>query len=333
MWPNFINVFTLSIACILVFILSIIPAKTKTRNSYLILLLLALIVHLIAEQLYLIEIINIYIYSVLAVGMVILLGPALYYYTRIFYGLSTRYFLRHIIPLELGMLLIYYFRELPQWVFSFYYASILMFYFMAVTMLKPEIDLDKSQAWMKTLGIGFGILVLLHFFEVIWINIDLPSAIHTIRFCTALQNVFTSVFLLIVVRQIITNPESFSNLKIRIPNEVISSNKYKTELDIIASFVIINKAYKNSEISRQLISEETGLSINQISEVINSECKKNFSTWINDYRINEAKVLLKESHLNIREIYCEVGFNSKSAFNTAFKKRTKVTPTMFRNII
>jgi len=330
MWPIFVNIFTLSITCILVFILRILPAKTNTRNSYLILLLIALIIHLVAEQLHLSEVIDIHIFSRIAVGMVILFGPALYYYTRKFYGLTTRYFLWQIIPLELGMLTFFYFKVWPQWVFSSYYAGILLIYFLATIKLKSNIELKKSQVWMKTLGIGFGALVLLHITEVLWINLDLPNALRTIRISTTAQNIFTSFFLLVVIRQIIINPESFSNLKIRIPYETQNSEVYETEMSLIKSFVIVKKAYRNTELSRKIVSDETGLSVNQISEVINSVYKKNFSDWINDYRINEAKVLLLETTLNIKEIYYEVGFNSKSAFNAAFKKRTQETPTLFR---
>ena len=82
-----------------------------------------------------------------------------------------------------------------------------------------------------------------------------------------------------------------------------------------------------------MVSEETGLSIHQISEVINSEFKKNFSDWVNDFRITEAKELLKESTLPIKDIYFEVGFNSKSAFNYAFKKRTNNTPSLYRRVL
>ena len=215
MWPIFVNIFTLSIACILVFILRILPAKTNTRNAYLILLLIALIIHLLAELMYLMELVNVRVFSVIVVGMVILYGPALYYYTRKFYGLSTRFFLLQIVPLELGMLIIFYFNEWPQWVISSYYAGIELFYFLATISLKSIVKLKKSQYWLKILGNGFGILVLLHIAEAIWINVDPPSALNSIRISTAIQNIFSFLFLLFAIKQIIVNPESFSNLKIK----------------------------------------------------------------------------------------------------------------------
>ena len=81
------------------------------------------------------------------------------------------------------------------------------------------------------------------------------------------------------------------------------------------------------------IANSTGLSINQVSEIINTAFKKNLNDWINDLRIEEAKDYLKESELSIKEIYYEVGFNSKSAFNNAFKKRMGTTPSTYRSTL
>ncbi|MDL5049165.1 helix-turn-helix domain-containing protein [Oscillatoria amoena NRMC-F 0135] len=49
------------------------------------------------------------------------------------------------------------------------------------------------------------------------------------------------------------------------------------------------------------------------------------------YRVEEAKRLLKEQmNIKVEEIAGQVGYNSKSSFNTAFKKITGITPSEFR---
>ena len=61
--------------------------------------------------------------------------------------------------------------------------------------------------------------------------------------------------------------------------------------------------------------------------------KQNFYDFINNYRINFAKNLLNnpaDDKMTVLEILYEAGFNSKSAFNVAFKKETGVTPSQFR---
>lgn len=60
---------------------------------------------------------------------------------------------------------------------------------------------------------------------------------------------------------------------------------------------------------------------------------KHFFDFVNEYRIEKAKELLthpERKEYTVLEILYEVGFNSKSSFNTAFKKRTGLTPTEYR---
>jgi AraC-like DNA-binding protein len=55
---------------------------------------------------------------------------------------------------------------------------------------------------------------------------------------------------------------------------------------------------------------------------------------VNEYRIQKAMNILKDkskNDLTVLEILYEVGFNSKSSFNTSFKKYTNLTPTAYRN--
>ncbi|GAA3601033.1 helix-turn-helix domain-containing protein [Flavivirga amylovorans] len=70
-----------------------------------------------------------------------------------------------------------------------------------------------------------------------------------------------------------------------------------------------------------------------LSQFINSHYNMTFQDFINLYRINEAKKLIEQyidSRKTILEIIYESGFNSKSAFNAAFKKHTQTTPTEYK---
>ena len=61
---------------------------------------------------------------------------------------------------------------------------------------------------------------------------------------------------------------------------------------------------------------------------------QSFFELVASYRVEEAKTILKTDlgeKLTIEEIAERVGYNSKSAFNTAFKKITSQTPSVFRN--
>ena len=101
----------------------------------------------------------------------------------------------------------------------------------------------------------------------------------------------------------------------------------------LIEYIKEDKPYINNELKSQDIASYLGLPPHQLSQVINTELKTNFYSLINKYRIEEAKRLLidpNKQHLNILEIAFETGFNSKSAFNTAFKKNTTMTPSQYK---
>lgn len=91
--------------------------------------------------------------------------------------------------------------------------------------------------------------------------------------------------------------------------------------------------YLDSELNLVKLAEIMQLSTHQLSYVINSGTGENFFNFINRFRVRKAECLLTDAsfdHLTIVAIGFESGFNSKTAFNTAFKKITGVTPTEFR---
>lgn len=57
---------------------------------------------------------------------------------------------------------------------------------------------------------------------------------------------------------------------------------------------------------------------------------KNFSTYLNEVRIEKSKELLKNKELSILEIAHAVGYNNQTYFNSLFKKHTNITPLQYR---
>jgi AraC-like DNA-binding protein len=73
------------------------------------------------------------------------------------------------------------------------------------------------------------------------------------------------------------------------------------------------------------------MSAHQLSQLLNDNLGKSFSTYINEYRINEACQKIEiGSFLKIEEIGYEVGFNSKSTFFSTFKKIKNTTPLLYK---
>lgn len=71
---------------------------------------------------------------------------------------------------------------------------------------------------------------------------------------------------------------------------------------------------------------------NYLNNVIKSKTGKSVSNWISDKMIIEAKSLLKNSELSIKEIAFTLGFLEVAHFSNYFKKNTKSTPEEFRKL-
>ena len=94
------------------------------------------------------------------------------------------------------------------------------------------------------------------------------------------------------------------------------------------------KYFKSSTASLSGLSRSIGNSSHHVSQVINEKLNQSFFELLAFYRIEEAKAILKTElgrKLTIEEVAERVGYNSKSAFNTAFKKISSQTPSEFRD--
>jgi AraC-like DNA-binding protein len=93
------------------------------------------------------------------------------------------------------------------------------------------------------------------------------------------------------------------------------------------------KPFLNNNFSLPDLADRVGVSVHHLSQVINEGLQKNFSEMVAEYRVEEAKHILKKNpHLKIEEVAEQVGYLSKSSFNTAFKKITGKTPSDFRAV-
>ena len=105
-------------------------------------------------------------------------------------------------------------------------------------------------------------------------------------------------------------------------------------LKLLNSVMDEKNRYLDSDLSLSKLADELGISIHHLSQIINEKLKTNFYDFINSNRIKEAKKRLTDpqnSHLSIASVGYDVGFNSISAFNTAFKKFTGLTPIQYKN--
>lgn len=98
----------------------------------------------------------------------------------------------------------------------------------------------------------------------------------------------------------------------------------------LTEYMIKNEAFKNEKLSLQSLAQQIDIKPAKLSVAINTMNKTNFHEYINSYRIEAIKNELYESNDQIIIIAYRNGFNSKSTFNTAFKKHTEMTPSQYR---
>lgn len=97
-----------------------------------------------------------------------------------------------------------------------------------------------------------------------------------------------------------------------------------------------DKLYLDSSLSLSNISEKLGLSASHLSRTIKKELNTNFSEFLNELRVNEAKSYLNNdefSNYTITAIGLEAGFNSKSSFYEVFKRNTGQTPYAYKKAL
>lgn len=120
--------------------------------------------------------------------------------------------------------------------------------------------------------------------------------------------------------------KKYSNLNLS--KEEIERYKQK-----VISVMNDQKPYLDTEFSLSKCSELTGIPPHILSFVLSESLKQNFLHFINSYRIETSKQALLDSrkhHLSIAGIATDCGFNTVSSFNTAFKKFTGYTPSVYK---
>ncbi len=93
------------------------------------------------------------------------------------------------------------------------------------------------------------------------------------------------------------------------------------------------KLYLEPELTILDVAQYLHVPRHHVTQILNEKLGKNFYTFINSYRIEEAKQRLMDpryDNLTVLAIGYDAGFNSKSSFNTLFKKYVSMTPSEYK---
>jgi AraC-like DNA-binding protein len=201
--------------------------------------------------------------------------------------------------------------------------------------------------WLKTLVIGFLAITLmetaLSSSKMIAVHTDVDLQHHNLDafeliglsgyyalFVLVCTLVFTSMRYFANFESVKQKKDKEPELHKKPVQEKILNPEFAEKID---QLMCKQKPYLFPDLTLDMLAEKLGMSAKDLSMIINRHFNNNFYEFINNYRIEEAKVMLvdpKQKTKTITDIYLDVGFNSKSVFNTFFKKIVGVTPSEYR---
>ena len=142
-----------------------------------------------------------------------------------------------------------------------------------------------------------------------------------LQYETPLQKVLTLIKIL--------NDLSISKDVTVLNSENFDSESIQENERIKKVFNYIKLNYKE-EVSLSEVSELVFMTPPSFCRYFKSKTNKTFTTFLNEYRINNALKLLAQSKLDIKNICFQCGYNNFSHFNRLFKKQISMTPSEFR---
>lgn len=110
---------------------------------------------------------------------------------------------------------------------------------------------------------------------------------------------------------------------------VLDKDQIKKLKGKLLSYFKEDEPFLNPQLNLQFVAQVLELNNNKISFLINQAFNVNFNDFVNSYRLKHFKLIALDSnnsHLTILGLAYDSGFNSKTVFNTYFKKIEGVTP-------
>ncbi|WDF63080.1 helix-turn-helix domain-containing protein [Flavobacterium sp. KACC 22763] len=180
-----------------------------------------------------------------------------------------------------------------------------------------------AEMWFSMLYFGNGLLFLFYFLAII----GAPGATYISGAVVFSFILYLGISILLYRKKtedLFLLNGKISNRKIESADAIIWSEKLEKAM-------FEKSLYKNPNLTLQDLSQEINISSHQLSQFLNNNLGKNFTSYVNEFRINEAcKIITSSDKLTLESVGYDVGFNSKSTFFTAFKKHTGTTPLNYQ---
>ena len=116
----------------------------------------------------------------------------------------------------------------------------------------------------------------------------------------------------------------------------LTEEKVKEYFSILDKIMKEDKPYLNSNLTLKQLADKLEISTHNLSQIINTKLNQNFFDYVNQYRVEEVKQYLEDpekKNITLLSLGFDAGFNSKSSFNSIFKRYTGKTPSEYQKQI
>lgn len=247
----------------------------------------------------------------------------------------------YVMPLEKSVPLFYQY----EWLYNYIYAYLLNVFslsYLIYILYKLRIYKKKSlqinsynavnASWLQKTTV---LLLILYSFQFIASNIIILDIYKEIIYIV--DSIMATIFIYWISIFGIKN-KGMAKLDYNIISKVsVQKNEELEESEYLKlkELVLEEKLFKNANLNIYILSEVSGISTRKISQLINYFHENNFNSFINSFRVDDAKEMISSKdfeHYTIEAIAKEAGFNSKSSFNTYFKIHEGMTPTAYKAV-
>ncbi len=236
-----------------------------------------------------------------------------------------------------------YFDALGRFIRFFYAFACMLIIIRYTQLLKQSYGTlqHTTLIWLKIIVIsmlalfGWDAMLLalkLYYLQIDHFNLDLLEIFGT----SAYHLSFIALNLLIFLKfSIFKNVDLVEDIKYETPSASDRENPNPALISQIEKIMQETKIYCNASLTLNDLSDAVSIPARKLSQTIKAQYHKNFYEFVNAYRVEEAKRMLKAPEYRYRtimEVYLDAGFNSKSVFNEFFKNAEKMTPSQYKKL-
>ncbi len=270
----------------------------------------------------------------------ILIGPALYFYVKsiIHPDVKARFWRLHFLVLfALSFLIGFLFPETHNpgivgnltWMAVIY--TIWLGYIIGTGWILRHTISKVFRKDEKLSSFDFWALSVFLGNFIIWLAFKTVSYTSYIVGALSFSFIFYLLFLLLHFRR--TKGAIFDK-SLKYSNKKIGAAEAKNLSTQLNHLMEKEKIYADADLKLSDVASKMNILPHTLSQLINDNLGKSFTTLVNEYRVQEAKdLIVSNTQIKLEAVGYDCGFNSKSTFYSAFKKITNTTPAKYKESI